>query len=160
MVAACGSLVIGVHDNVPHWRERVFCDMLAQSCLAGNVWLTEVPTHWRTSKQLNSQSDKKSITSLLHSDASLCSFSFWLLLTAHLSHAASISPEDLCPLAMLLTVSLKSAKASKYLAVPSPADAVAAASPPKPSWSGAAVEMPKTLRMRVAYAAAFLTRKG
>ncbi len=64
------------------------------------------------------------------------------------------------PLAMLLTVSLNSAKASRYLAAPSLADAVAAASSPKPSWSGAAAEMPKILRMRVTYAAAFLTKKG
>lgn len=79
---------------------------------------------------------------------------------SHLSQAANICPADLLLLAMLLTVSLNSAKASRYLAAPSLADAVAVASPPKPSWSGAAAEMPKILRMRVTYAAAFLTKKG
>ena len=79
---------------------------------------------------------------------------------AHLSQAARMSPEDLFPFAMLLTVSRNSAKASRYLAAPSASGADAPASPPKPSWSGPAVDMPKTRRMRVTYAAALRTRNG
>ena len=77
-----------------------------------------------------------------------------------LSQAARMSAEDLSLLASLLTLSRNKAKASRYFAVPSLVEAAAVASPPNPSWSGAAVEMPKTDRMRVTYAAALRTRNG